>query len=76
VDHDDEEGPLLLTSQAGALQPLTDRSARRAFWGWPLMTWGVVARIHWQALHVWIKGASFHRKPDTPPALVSHGDSH
>jgi uncharacterized protein len=76
VDHDDDQGPLLLTSQAGALQPLTDRSARRAFWGWPLMTWGVVARIHWQALRVWIKGATFHRKPDTPPALVSHGDTH
>jgi DUF1365 family protein len=39
------------------------------------MTWGVVARIHWQALRVWIKGATFHRKPDTPPALVSHGDA-
>ncbi|HRH17471.1 MAG TPA: DUF1365 domain-containing protein [Aquabacterium sp.] len=75
VDHDDEQGPLLMTSQAGALQPLTERSARRAFWGWPLMTWGVVARIHWQALRVWIKGATFHRKPDTPPALVSHGDA-
>lgn len=75
VDHDDDQGPLLLTSQAGALQPLTDRSARRAFWGWPLMTWGVVARIHWQALRVWIKGATFHRKPDIPPALVSHGDT-
>jgi uncharacterized protein len=74
VHHDDEQGPLLQTSQAGTLEPLTPASSRRAFWGWPLMTWGVVARIHWQALRVWIKGVPFHRKPEPPAALLSQGD--
>jgi len=74
VHHDDEQGPLLQTSQAGTLEPLTPASARHAFWGWPLMTWGVVARIHWQALRVWIKGVPIHRKPEAPSALLSHGD--
>ncbi len=68
VDHDDAQGPLLRTSQAGELQALTAQSARRAFWGWPLMTWGVVARIHWQALRVWLKGVPLFRKSDQPPA--------
>ena len=75
VHHDDEAGPLLLTSQAGELQALTPASARRAFWGWPLMTWGVVARIHWQALRVWLKGVPFYRKPEPPPTLLSHGEA-
>jgi len=74
VNHDDEAGPLLQTSQAGTLQPLTPASARKAFWGWPLMTWGVVARIHWQALHVWLKGVPFYRRPEPPPSLLSQGD--
>jgi DUF1365 family protein len=74
VNHDDEVGPLLQTSQAGTLEPLTPASARKAFWGWPLMTWGVVARIHWQALRVWLKGVPFHRKPEPPPHLLSQGD--
>jgi DUF1365 family protein len=74
VNHDDEAGPLLLTSQAGTLEPLTPASARHAFWGWPLMTWGVVARIHWQALRVWIKGVPLRRKPEPPPHLLSQGE--
>jgi DUF1365 family protein len=74
VNHDDEAGPLLQTSQAGTLQPLTPASARHAFWGWPLMTWGVVARIHWQALRVWLKGVPFHRKPEPPAHLLSQGE--
>ncbi|HET6788446.1 MAG TPA: DUF1365 domain-containing protein, partial [Aquabacterium sp.] len=45
VDHDDDAGPLLRTSQSGELHPLTPQTARQAFWGWPLMTWGVLARI-------------------------------
>ncbi len=73
VDHDDEAGPVLQTSQGGEMRLLTRRSSLRAFWGWPLMTWSVVWRIHWQALRVWLKGVSLHAKPETPPALLSQG---
>jgi DUF1365 family protein len=39
------------------------------------MTFGVVARIHWQALRVWIKGVPLHAKPSPPSDLVTgpHG---
>jgi DUF1365 family protein len=66
VDHDDAEGPLLETSISGALQPLNTASVRRAIWGWPLMTLGVVARIHWQALKLWRKRVPFFSKPEPP----------
>ncbi|HXD08281.1 MAG TPA: DUF1365 domain-containing protein [Burkholderiaceae bacterium] len=71
IDHDDENGPLLRTSVSGALEPLGPRSARRAFFAMPLMTLGVVARIHWQALLLWLKRVPFFRKPSPPDVFVS-----
>lgn len=71
IDHDDAAGPLLQTSVSGHLQPLTPASARAAFFGMPLMTLGVIARIHWQALRLWLKRVPFHGKPAPPQAFVS-----
>lgn len=71
IDHDDAAGALLQTSVSGRLQPLTPRSARAAFFGVPLMTLGVIARIHWQALRLWLKRVPFHGKPAPPQGFVS-----
>ncbi len=71
VDHDDDAGPLLLTSVSGRLEPLTAPSVRAAFFGLPLMTLGVILRIHLQALRLWVKRVPFFRKPAPPPTLVS-----
>jgi uncharacterized protein len=71
IDHDDAQGPVLRTSQSGQLQALTVQSARHAFWAWPLMTWSVVVRIHWQALALWLKGIRLHRRPDVLPPSFS-----
>ena len=72
IDHDDAEGqPVLQTSVSGSLLPLTQRRSLHAFFGMPLMSFGVIARIHWQALRLWIKRVPFFRKPDVPPSLLS-----
>ncbi|MBK7061860.1 MAG: DUF1365 domain-containing protein [Rubrivivax sp.] len=71
IDHHDESGPLLHTSVSGTLQLLTAASARAAFFGMPLMTLGVLARIHWQALRLWCKRVPFMRKPPAPDAFTS-----
>ena len=71
VDHDDEGGALLQTSVSGRLQALTPASARSAFFGMPLMTLSVVARIHWQALRLWLKRVPFFAKPAAPEANTS-----
>ena len=71
VDHDDDAGALLQTSVSGQLQPLTARSMRAAFFGMPMMTLGVIGRIHWQALRLWLKRVPFVSKPQPPQAFVS-----
>jgi len=65
--------PLLVTSVSGALEPLTPRSAARALFAFPAMTALIVARIHWQALKLWLRRVPFHRKPAPPARAVSPG---
>ena len=71
IDHHDAQGPLIQTSVSGELQPLTAASARAAFFGMPLMTLLVVARIHWQALRLWAKRVPFVRKPKPPSTFIT-----
>lgn len=74
IDYDDAEGPLLTTSVSGRLQPLTAASLRGALARMPLLTLGVIARIHWQALRLLALRVPFiGRRPDhgghpTPPS--------
>lgn len=71
IDLLDAEGPLLQTSLSGQLEPLTPASLRRAFFGTPWMTLGVILRIHWQALQLWLKRVPFFRKPAKPERFVT-----
>lgn len=68
IDHDDPQGPLLQTSLSAALTPATPAAVRRAFWQHPVQSWAVTARIHWQALQLWLKGVAIHTKPAQPSA--------
>ena len=73
VDHDDAEGPLLVTSVSGELAPATAARQWRAFFGQPLMTFFVIARIHWQALRLIAKRVPFVNKPQAPSQALTHG---
>ena len=71
IDYDDDAGPLLETSVSGTLEPLTPASMRKALWRYPAMTFGLIARIHWQAFRLWRKHVPFIRKPQPPEIFVT-----
>ena len=71
IDYDDALGPLLQTSVSGTLEPVTKASLRKAVWRYPAMTFGVVARIHWQALKLWRLRVPFISKPKPPEIFVT-----
>ena len=71
IDFDDAEGPLIQTSVSGALVPVSRQAIRTALWRYPAMTFGVVARIHWQAVRLWLKRTRFFSKPVPPDAFVT-----
>ncbi len=71
IDHDDASGPLLQTSVSGDLQPLNAQAVRRAVWRYPAMTFGLIARIHWQALKLALKRVPYVSKPTPPKAFVT-----
>ena len=68
---DDAAEALLQTSVSGTLEPVTAISLRRALWRYPAMTFGVMARIHWQAFKIWRKHVPFIRKPELPKNTVT-----
>ena len=73
VDHDDDNGPLLVTSVGGELAPATAARQWRAFFGQPLMTLFVIARIHWHALRLFAKRVPFVSKPQAPGQALTRG---
>lgn len=71
IDYEDSQGLLLQTSVSGSLQPATRAALRSVLWRQPLLTLGITARIHWQALRLWLARVPVFRKPLAPPAFLS-----
>jgi DUF1365 family protein len=66
IDYHDAGGALLATALHGRSHPLTAARALQAFFAYPWMTVGVVLRIHWQALRLWLRRVPWFAKPDPP----------
>jgi uncharacterized protein len=64
------EGVALTASFAGSRRDLTDAQIFRAWLANPLMTFKVIAGIHWEALLMWLKGVRYlgRRGQNAPPA--------
>lgn len=71
IDYHDEGGDLLHTSVSGEAVDYGPRALLRAFFAHPWMTAGVMARIHWQALRLWLKRVPFFSKPAPPVQQVT-----
>jgi DUF1365 family protein len=66
IDYHDADGLLIRTALGGRLKPLSRSTALAALIRQPLLSLGVVARIHWQALRLAIKKVPFHGKNPSP----------
>jgi DUF1365 family protein len=66
IDYDDGQGHQLTTSVSGVAQPATTGALLRAFFRYPWMTLGVMLRIHYHALRLWLKRVPFFSKPPAP----------
>jgi uncharacterized protein len=69
IEYFDAGGDLLHTSISGEAAAYGPHALARAFLRYPWMTLGVVLRIHYQALRLWLKRVPLFRKP-VPPAQV------
>ncbi len=56
----------LATRIGGRIRPLDSSALLRALVRFPLQSFAVVARIHLQAMRLWLRRVPFHTKP-TPP---------
>jgi DUF1365 family protein len=71
IELHEDGAPLINTSISGLAQPLSRHILCLAFLRYPLMSLGVIGRIHWQALKLWLKGVPFHSKPKPPELEVT-----
>ena len=70
-----QEGASLFAAQTGRFAPLSRTNALKALLGYPLLTLGVVAAIHWEALRLFMRGARYHNRPNPPVAEILHTPS-
>ena len=71
IDYDDAQGALINTSVSGALVPYTAQMQRKALLSYGAMTLAVIARIHWQAIRLFLLRVPFVKKPVPPKIWVT-----
>ena len=71
IELHEDGAPLINTSISGLAQALSKSTLYLAFLRYPLMSLGVIGRIHWQALKLWLKGVPFYSKPQPPELEIT-----
>jgi len=67
----DGDGPLLAATFTGRHRALTSAALLRSFAVLPLLTFKIMAAIHWQALRLWLKGARLVPRLRAPARLAA-----
>ena len=62
IDQRDQEGKLLYASQDGIRSELSSKNLIFSYLKHPLMTFKIIAAIHFEALRLWIKGINLVKK--------------
>jgi len=62
IDQSDNEGKLLYASQDGKAKELNEKNLLISYISHPLMTFKIIAAIHYEALKLWLKGIKLVKK--------------
>ncbi len=62
IDQSDKEGKLLYASQDGVAKEINNKNMLISYISHPLMTFKVIAAIHFEALKLWLKGVKLVKK--------------
>ncbi len=71
IDQEDDKGRGFVATHTARRAPLRDATLLGAFFTHPLMTLKVIGGIHWEALHLWRKGARLRPRPSPPSSDVT-----
>ncbi len=66
-------GPVLIARMKGLRRAFDDRTLRHLLWRAPFMTLKIIAAIHWEAFHLWRKGAPLAPEPPPPETPATRG---
>jgi uncharacterized protein len=69
----DDDGPLLATTFSAARRRLTSANLLGSLAALPLVSFKIIAAIHWQALRLWLKGARLMPRCDNASAMPDTG---
>ena len=75
VDAHDSQGLMITTSLSGKRREISDRAIAATFARHPLLTFKVIAGIHWEALQLWLKGMKITERPPRPDMPVTIGSA-
>ncbi len=67
----DADGPLLAATFHGDRRPLNGPTLMAMFAALPMVTFKIMAAIHWEALRLWIKGARLVPRPSTDSSQIT-----
>ena len=62
IDQSDKEGKLLYASQDGVAKEINNKNMLISYISHPLMTFKVIAAIHFEAFKLWLKGIRLIKK--------------
>jgi DUF1365 family protein len=71
INHYDSDGLMLSTSLIGDAKPLRPAALIGSFLRYPVVTFKVVALIHYQAVKIFLKGIRHYAKPKPPVTDIS-----
>ena len=71
IREEQNEQLMLVAGQHGKRATISNGSLLKAFFSLPLMTLKVTFMIHWQAVKIYLKGGTFHRRPKPPVEEIS-----